>query len=160
MITPPQISGSGRAGQGGIESRAGSSSHCQPESDVEGEGTLAAGEGAQRVDLELGQLREVGSEPGEAQQAIQDGWAVGGGQAAEAFQPAACPGLLEQMGGFFEAQRGQGEGDVFQLFGFDAAQAEHHERPELGVLHGADDHVLAGREHALDVDAVDLRMLG
>ncbi len=57
---------------------------------------------------------------------------------------------------FFSGEGGQCKGHVFEPFYFDPTRAKHRQRPELRVLHGADDHLLPAQDHTLHIDTLNL----
>src|SRR3990172_4631858 len=101
-------------------------------------GRYAAGEDDERVDLDLGQVREVRRELRDAEQRLHDHAPVRRWEIAEATEPAAGPRAVHERLGLGAGERREREGDVAECLHLDAPRAEHHKRPEQRIPDRAD----------------------
>ena len=110
----------------------------------------AVGAGDDRVEVELGHLRQVVGEPGDAQQRAAERPEVGGGLAPVAEQQGRGADLVDEIVGVGVGQRREAGGMVAEHLRGDAAEAEHHQRPEHRFLHHPDDGLDTTGDHGLD----------
>ena len=97
----------------------------------------------QRVDVDAADVRAVAGEPAQRLDDRGHGVAIDGGFATERTEQALAGQLVEHLVGRHRVDRRRSEHDVGDGLGEDAADAEHHGRPELAVPRQSD-HQLAG----------------
>ena len=79
-----------------------------------------------------------------------------------AERPEEFPGaeLVDHLPGFVLVEGGDPEDDVVEGLGEDAAEAEHDDRAELGVVEEAGDEFPAAGKHRLDQISFEIRPRG
>ena len=95
---------------------------------------VAVGEAEHRVEVELGDFRQVLAQLREPTQQIGERTAVSRGAAAEATDETTGLAAVDELQSTRVGDRGQAESRLADQLGQDAARAERHERPEYGIL--------------------------
>ena len=109
-----------------------------------------------RVQVHLGDFREVADQLAHADDQVRERLAVDRVAAANALQHLRRLDAVEHGERVRLGRRREAEGDVLQHLDEHAAEAERDQLAEAAVGHRADDHLLAALEHLLHLDAVDL----
>ena len=104
----------------------------------------------QRVDVDAEHVGALGGDAAEADEHRRQRVAVHGGLAAELAEQALGGQLVDHLVGRDVVERGRAEHDVGHRLGEDAAEAEHHGRPELRVAEDAGDQLAVAADHRRD----------
>ena len=88
-------------------------------------------------------------ELGELEEGVFELLDIGGLLASVAIEDGEALDFVDHAAGVPPGEGDDAEGDVLEDFDHDAAEAEHEDGPELGVLGHADDDLRAGAGHAL-----------
>ena len=101
-------------------------------------------------------------ELGELEEGVFELLEIGGLLASVAIEDGETLDFVDHAAGVPAGEGDDAEGDVLEDFDHDAAEAEHEDGPELGVLGHADDDLRAGAGHALYGYAFDdgVRLVG
>ena len=113
----------------------------------------------QRVDVDADDVLALDGHPAEGHERGGEGRSVDGLLAAEGAEQALGLQLVDHLVGGHDVDRGGAEGDVGDRLGEDAADAEHHRRPELRVADHAGDE-LAVAPHERRDEHVDVSVVG
>ena len=108
-----------------------------------------------RVEIHFGDLWKIGDQPGDVDDDVGDGVAIGRIAAADAFEHFMGLDAVQHRQRVLPAGRRQPEGDVLENFDQHAAQAERDQLAERSVGDRADNDLLASEQHLLDLDAFD-----
>ena len=114
----------------------------------------------ERVDVRLGHLRKLHPDAGEADQGADELPAVRRRLAAERAEEFPRAQLVDHLPGMVLVEGGNPKDDVVEGLGEDAAEAEHDDRPELGVMEEAGDEFPAAGKHRLDQVSFEIRPCG
>jgi hypothetical protein len=114
--------------------------------------------GEHRVEVDLGDLREVGDELGDRLDDVARPVDVDAGRARGPRAGSRRADAVDHLVRDLVRDRREAERHVAQDLDEDAAEAERHDRAERRILDRADEHLGALREHLLDLDAGDLRV--
>ena len=109
-----------------------------------------------RIEIHLGNFREVGDELRDVDDDVGDRIAVGGIAAAHAFQHLMGLDAVQHRQRILLGRGREAEGDVLQHLDQHAAEPERHQLAERAVGHRTDDDFLAAQQHLLHLDAFDL----
>jgi len=111
-----------------------------------------------RVEVDLGDLREVGDELGDRLDDVRQALDVHARAAADAVEDLRGADAVDHLERGLARDRREAERHVAQDLDEDAAEAERHDRAERRVLDRADEHLGALRQHLLDLHAGDPRV--
>ena len=117
----------------------------------------ALGVDQQRIDIEFGNLVDVGDELGQADHRLAHRLARGGWPVAIAAQQTIDPRAAERLLRQHRVERRQRQRLVVDHFRRDAAMAHHHDRPEDGIFGRAQDQLdgVVTPDHRLDDETVE-----
>ncbi|CAM5672982.1 hypothetical protein SVIOM342S_01362 [Streptomyces violaceorubidus] len=127
----------------------------QDHPDVGGDRTL--GRGDHRVEVHLGDLREVGDQFGDPADLLRHRPPVHPGLPAHPAQHLGRPDRVQHGQGLVGVHGREPEGDVLQHLDQHPAEPERHHLPERRVGDRTDDDLLPPRQQFLDLHALDPR---
>jgi hypothetical protein len=118
-------------------------------------GGRARGRSEHRIQVELGDLREIGDQLRDVHDQGRERLAIHRFAPADAAQDLRGGDGIEHRERLLARRRRQAKGDVLQHLDQHSAETESHELAEGGIGHRADDHFLAAGEHLLHLHAID-----